>query len=198
MTPSLQLVYEELTEKIRKLRSPEKRVIVGIDGRCASGKTSAAKFLSEVFACPVIHMDHFFLRPEMRTPERLAEPGGNIDRERFLEEVAPFLEDSKAFSYRPFDCHRMDFSTPITVPVSSVLIVEGTYTLSPALWALFDLRVALTVSPEQQLRRIQKRNGSALLEVFKTRWIPMEERYFEKFRLFERCDVVINTSELFE
>lgn len=31
--------------------------------------------------------DDFFLRPEQRTPERLAEPGGNLDRERMKSEV---------------------------------------------------------------------------------------------------------------
>ena len=66
-------------------------------------------------------MDDFFLRPQQRTKERLAEAGGNIDRERFLQEVAVLLgEYRKAedvvsekkwdhdtlLTYRRYDCSR--------------------------------------------------------------------------------------------
>ena len=49
-------------------------------------------------------MDHFFLRPEQRTPERLRTPGENVDHERFLEEVLCPLRAGRVFWYRPFDC----------------------------------------------------------------------------------------------
>ena len=37
--------------------------IVAIDGRCASGKTTVSKALSEALKATVVHMDDFFLRP---------------------------------------------------------------------------------------------------------------------------------------
>ena len=49
-------------------------------------------------------MDDFFLRPEQRTPERYAEPGGNVDRERFLAEVLIPLRAGETVQYRRFDC----------------------------------------------------------------------------------------------
>ena len=49
-------------------------------------------------------MDDFFLRPEQRTPERFSEPGGNVDRERFLSEVLLPLRQGEAVDYRRFDC----------------------------------------------------------------------------------------------
>ena len=60
-------------------------VIIAIDGRCAAGKTYLASRIKEAVECNVIHMDYFFLRPEQRTSERLREPGGNVDYERFTE-----------------------------------------------------------------------------------------------------------------
>lgn len=57
-------------------RSP---FLIAIDGRCAAGKTTFAEKLSSIMECSVIHMDHFFLRPEQRTKERLAQAGGNVD-----------------------------------------------------------------------------------------------------------------------
>lgn len=70
-----------------KLRNKQP-LIIAIDGRSASGKTTLAKELNELFLSEVIHMDDFFLQPEQRTEERLSEVGGNVDRERFLREVA--------------------------------------------------------------------------------------------------------------
>ena len=67
--------------------NPGRPLIAAIDGRCASGKTTAAELLQKQFGWTVVHADDFFLRPEQRTPERYAEPGGNLDRERLREEV---------------------------------------------------------------------------------------------------------------
>ena len=57
--------------------------IVTIEGGSASGKSTLAEILCEVYGCNVFHADDFFLRPEQRTPARFAEVGGNLDRERF-------------------------------------------------------------------------------------------------------------------
>ena len=52
--------------------------LLAIDGRCGSGKSTLAAHMAQVFGCPVFHMDDFFLPPELRTPERLAQPGENV------------------------------------------------------------------------------------------------------------------------
>jgi len=56
---------------VDKLRDEKEHLLVAIDGRCASGKTSIALELKDIYGCNVIHMDHFFLREEQRTAERL-------------------------------------------------------------------------------------------------------------------------------
>lgn len=99
-----------LEEKIAELLSQKERVIVGIDGCCASGKTTLADKLSRSFDCNVFHMDDFFLRPGQRTQERLSEVGGNVDYERFHDEVIIPLLKNESFSYRPYDCHTMELT----------------------------------------------------------------------------------------
>ena len=71
----------------QRIRGSGQRLLIAVDGRCASGKTTLAATLEEETGCNVVHMDDFFLRPEQRTPQRLAEPGGNVDYERFRQEV---------------------------------------------------------------------------------------------------------------
>lgn len=155
-----------------------------------SGENTLAAALQKEFACNVIHMDHFFLQPQQRTPERLAEPGGNVDYERFLSEVLLPLTESRTFSYRIFDCKCMDFSGEAKVCPNRLTIVEGAYSCHPKFADFYDLRIFLDVDHEEQLRRIAKRNGEAALQTFEERWIPLEEKYFSEYQIPERCDYI--------
>lgn len=168
--------------------------IVAIDGRCASGKTTLATSLADKLHCNCIHMDDFFLQPYQRTPERLQEPGGNVDYERFLAEVLLPLQKGEAFSYRPFLCQTMDFGEPIQVEPKSLTIIEGSYATHPKLKEYYDLTVFLTVLPEEQMERIILRNGEKA-EMFRNKWIPLEEKYFETYEVAENCDYVIEETK---
>lgn len=182
--------YTFLCREIRKLQERKPCLLVAIDGRCASGKTTLAAELAERLGAGVIHMDDFFLRPEQRTPERYAEPGGNVDRERFLAEVLLPLTSGtgEPFTYRPFDCHTMQLGEPIIFTPTDITIIEGTYSCHPALRDYYDYRIFLTVSPEEQMARLARRPG-ADLRMFREKWIPMEERYFDGCGVEEICEI---------
>ena len=165
--------------------------IIVIDGRAAAGKTTIAAILSAVLRADVIHMDDFFLPPELRTAERLAESGGNVHYERFCLEVLPFLKQGVEFSYRSFDCGIMDFGEPRFVRSKTWRIVEGSYSSHPIFGDYADLRVFCDITPEEQMQRIVKRNGDAMARVFAEKWIPMEEQYFAAELIREKADVVI-------
>ena len=177
-------------KEIDRLLALRPRVIVAIDGNCTSGKTTLARQLSEIYDCSVFHMDDFFLRPEQRTPERFAEIGGNIDYERFLEEVLLPLRSGAEFSYRPFSCSTFTLSDPVSVRPGRLTIIEGTYSLHPRFGDSYDLKVRLTISPELQRQRILER-PAFLHQRFFQEWIPMEDRYFEAFRISEQADLVL-------
>lgn len=174
----------EIIDSIQK----EQPIIIAIDGRCASGKTTLAIELQKKYGCNVIHMDHFFLRPEQRTEERLQTPGENVDHERFLEEVLLPLKEGKNFAYRPYNCQRQQLSEPIEISPKKITIIEGSYSCHKSLWEYYDLRIFLTVEPEEQLRRIKAREGIQKAEIFREKWIPLEEKYFATYRMEQRCD----------
>ena len=177
-----------LLRELEQLRDRGERAIVAIEGRCASGKSTLAAQLEESLGLAVVHMDHFFLRPEQRTKERLAQPGGNIDHERFLSEVLVPLAEGKAPAYRPYSCRTGELGEPISLKPSCVTVVEGSYSCHPTLWAYYHRRVFLSVAPEEQLRRVARRDGPEQVETFRERWIPLEERYFSACQVEERCD----------
>ena len=186
-------IINTLLPLINEKASQHERLIIAIDGRCAAGKTTIAQRLSEELGCDVIHMDHFFLRPEQRTQERLGTAGGNIDHERFMEEVLLPFETANSISYRPFDCKTLALSEPILIRCGDICIVEGTYSCHPVLAGHYQLRIFLDVSPEEQLRRILNREGMDKAEIFRSKWIPMEEMYFSEFSIKNVCDICFNT-----
>lgn len=177
-----------LVEEVQALGARQDRVIVALDGRCASGKTTLAADLEARYGWSVAHMDHFFLRPEQRSSARYAQPGGNVDYERFLEEVLGPLRAGKTPLYRPFDCHSQTLGEPVPFEPGPVVLVEGSYACHPALWEQYDLRAFLTVDPETQMERIAARDGEEYAQVFRERWIPLEERYFTTCQVESRCD----------
>lgn len=182
-----------LLESIQNLKSEKSPFLLAIDGRCASGKTTLALQIKERIDCNVIHMDHFFLRPEQRTEERLAQPGGNIDWERFLDEVLVPLGQNKSFVYRPYDCHKQALSNPIQIEPRSITLLEGAYSCHPQLFDKYNYHVFISVDPDEQLRRIRARNGLNAAWIFKEKWIPLEEKYFSAFNIEKRCDLYLQT-----
>lgn len=82
-------------------------LLVALDGRCAAGKTTIAAQMARQYGWGVVHLDDFFLQPIQRTPQRMAEPGGNLNRERLIAEVLEPLRAGQQGSYRLFDCRTM-------------------------------------------------------------------------------------------
>lgn len=175
------------------LKHLEGKKLIAVDGRCASGKTTLAALLCEKTGCTVIHADSFFPRPEQRTKERLTAPGGNIDYERLKSEVMLPISRGERFSYRRLDCKTMDFAEELFVENDKPIIIEGSYSCHPELWAHYDLRIFLTTDYETQLKRIERRNGASRVPDFRDKWIPLEEKYFDAFRIAERCDLSFST-----
>ena len=169
----------------------DKRTIVAIEGGSASGKTTLGGMLEKLYCCTVFHMDEFFLQPEQRTPERYAEVGGNIDRERFLAEILEPLSRGDAVCYRSFDCHTMTLGNEKQVQLENLVIIEGAYSMHPELAKFYDLSAFLDIHPELQRQRILHRNGPEWAQRFFNEWIPQENRYFEETNIKERCSMTI-------
>ena len=187
---------EEIFSQIKKrlcqaAAQKQTLAILAIDGRCASGKSTLAAQLAADWGANLFHMDDFYLQPHQRTAERLAEPGGNVDRERFDSEVLQPLRTGQPVAYRRFDCHTFTFDPVRIIEPKQLAIVEGSYACHPDLRELYDVRLFLDIDPVTQMERITRRNGPEAAERFRTRWIPLEETYFRECRVRECCDYVL-------
>ena len=159
--------------------------LIAIDGNCGSGKSTLASFLQEHLNCSVFHMDDFFLQPQQRTTERLSTPGGNVDYERFQEEVLNHIDDSIGVTYQIYNCHQGTLADTVTIPYHDIVIVEGVYSQHPFFKNAYDLKIFLEISEVEQKNRILSRNGEAMWAMFRDKWIPMETMYFNTYNIKE-------------
>ena len=187
-----ELLAKDLIGKMKKTKDKKSRFILAIDGRCGSGKTTLAETLEKKYGATVFHMDDFYLQQHQRTPERYAEPGGNVDRERFLEEVLiPLREGKDEIKYRPLDCSTFTVTEGRIIRPGFLCIVEGSYSLHPELRDYYDYTCFLDIDPNYQLERLMKRNSEDEVKRFIEKWIPLEEAYFNQLNIREYADKLV-------
>ncbi|MEI2659321.1 MAG: hypothetical protein V9G11_04510 [Bifidobacterium adolescentis] len=79
------------------------------------------------------------------------------------------------------------------VEPAQLTIVEGSYSMHPALRGYYDCMICLAVDPAEQLRRLERRNPR-MLQRFVDEWIPLENRYFEATNIQAVADLLVDTA----
>lgn len=189
-------LYKEIINQIDEIILKKKDIIIAIDGKCGSGKSTFSSFLQQYYQASLFKMDDFFLQLYQRTPERLKLPGGNVDYERFKRTVIDPLLNKQDVDYQRFDCSKMLLEDHIEViPYHHINIIEGTYSLHPYFEHYYDISIVFNISDLLQEKRILKREGQRKLEMFKNKWIPLENQYFETFSIFQNADFVLQNEK---
>ena len=164
--------------------------VIAVEGRCASGKSTYASLLQRLYDAQLFHMDDYFLPFGQKTDQRLAMPGGNVDHERFRSEILDHLLDDVVV-YRPYDCASGKLAGPVSSPRKKVQIIEGVYSMHPAMAFPYDVRLFFDIGHELQNARIMLRNPDKYKR-FINEWIPLEEHYFASFPIRQSADAVLN------
>ena len=188
--------YFSVLFRIAVLLQRQERVVIAIDGRCGSGKTGLAELIASIFDSNIFHTDDYYLPLDAREPDWENIPGGNMDLFRFRDEVLFPAFSGETVFHCPYDCQTSSYRETTAFSPRALTIIEGSYALHPALDVRYDLKIFLTCSPAAQTRRLKAREGE-YYRMFKTRWIPMEERYISRFRIHREA-LSIDTSEFFE
>ena len=136
-------------------------------------------------------MDDFFLPPERKTPERLAQPGGNVDYERFCP-GPPLSPAESPSSISPTAVIPELWKQPAPSP-RPLAVVEGSLRPAPRISAPYQVKCFLTAPGrcgKPACWTGAARTGwsaSGLL------WIPLEDQYFRAFSISGSCDVHLET-----
>ena len=163
--------------------------IIALEGKCASGKTTLSENFENNYT--IIHTDDFFLNEDKRTKERLDEIGGNIDYELIYETLnkikKAWEEKQKSVTISKYSCETNTYSN-VTIDLKEKVILEGVYSSHPYFKELVDKCAYLYVSDETQLNRIALRK---MRDRFINEWIPLENKYFDKYDILSTCDIII-------
>lgn len=168
---AVERAYAAIDKLIEQGKRP---VIVGIDGRCGAGKTTLASEISQKYQATTVHCDDFFLPDSLKTPSRLEAVGGNIHFERLLQ-VLENICGCQPFFYEKYNCRTKQFVSEKYTP-SNVVVVEGSYAFSNGMERFYDVKIFVTTDKNTQQSRLKEREGSNF-SAYKTKWIPLEERY---------------------
>lgn len=176
-----------------------RRLLIVIDGKCSSGKTTLSERLGERYGCNVFHIDDFYLPIVMQTPEVMKEPGGNINYDRFIAEImAPLTSDSTVV-YRPFLCMEQEYAPGVSLKRTGVNVIEGTYSCHPVLREIYAkltgwevITLFMDIDDRNQRDRVRGRVGQLRFKLFEDKWIPREREYFSAYSVWEYCDYSIS------
>jgi uridine kinase len=142
------------------------RVLVGVDGPDAAGKTTLADLLADALDVPTVRVGvDGFHRPRADRYRR-----GELSAEGYLRDsfddallvegcLRPFHAGARRVRTAGFD-HRTDTERRAYagVPARAVLVVDGVFLLRPPLREWWTLAVYLAVSPGESLCRALRRD----------------------------------------
>lgn len=180
---------------IEELLKQKKSLVIGIDGRCGSGKTTLSEQIRERFACRLFHMDDYYLPMEQRECSWKEHACANMDIDRMLEEVVKPSYLGRTVIYTPYSCRKRAYGTSREYPWEMLTVIEGSYALHPKLYKYYDLTVFLTCDSTVQEKRLSAREGERI-GLYKELWIPLEEMYRKEFLVDEKADIRFDTGNI--
>jgi uridine kinase len=196
---------DRVVDAIRECSIRAPRVVVAIDGRSGSGKSTVAEAVAQAMGAVIVPCDDFFAASvsdaewDRRTPEQRAADA--IDWRRMQREAIDPLRAGRPARWYAFDFPagpRGDGTYPLqTTPTERapkpVVLLDGAYSARPELADILDLSVLVEAVPATREARLAAREGADFLRQWHARWDPAEEYYFGYVRPPASFDVVIQT-----
>lgn len=132
---------EELSGLITARLKQQPTVLVALDGRCGSGKTTLAAQLAERFPQSItLHTDDFYLPPPQRVTGWERIPCANMHLERLRAEAVAPARAGRAVCYKAYSCREGAYLPPRVLGPAPLVIVEGSYSHHPSLAPYYDIK----------------------------------------------------------
>ncbi len=185
------MTYEELFDKIEELRGTYNAFAIAIDGMAVAGKTTLAAHLSKKYGAPVVHLDDFRLPVSERAAGWEQVPGGDMDFERFEEEIAAPWMEKRPLVYTTVDPATGEMLDRRALPDGQMFLFEGTYAMHPMIRDFYDLRLFVSVGEGEQERRLSATDKHIAPDTVQQR-LNREHAYFDAFMTEALADGTID------
>ena len=94
-------------------QKPTRPLVLALDGRCGSGKTTLANGLAaQLPGCTLLRTDDFYLPPAQRIPDWAHTPCANMDLTRLRDEALRPAYAGQTVAYRAYSCRERGLSAP--------------------------------------------------------------------------------------
>jgi uridine kinase len=184
----------ELAAAVTRQAVGRPRILVGIDGPGASGKSTLAGLLAEQLSgAAVVHVDDFHL-PSAMGGTRAGEVGALFDLPRLACQVVVPAAGGSALRYQRYDWDRDVLAEWTEVPADAAVIVEGVYCLERRLRDACTYTVFCRCDPVVRLRRGLDRDGERARSMWVDEWMPAEDEYLVREHPDEFANLVVDSS----
>ncbi len=179
------------------MKKSNKPILVAVDGRSGTGKSSIAKIIAERLGGVEIVADNFWVGGtneewDKKSPKEKAEQA--IDWKRIRNEVLEPLLAGKPATWRPFDWesgHGQSENALHSEP-KPLIVLDGAYATRPELQDIIDFSLLVEVPNDISRRtRLVEREGEEYMKDWHNRWDVAEDYYFSNVRQPESFDMVI-------
>jgi uridine kinase len=189
-----------LLEFLRQLDRRQRSLLVGIDGRGGSGKSTFARRLETAGGdVTVVEIDDFYRlarERKARTARCDSEVGGDFDWRRLRDQLLLPLSRDEAANYQRYDWPAAELAEWHTVAAGGIVIVEGSYSTRRELFDFYDYTVWIAAPHEVRLERGLRRGGQNTLDRWLNEWMPEEERYLNAENPAARVHLVLDGAPL--
>ena len=169
---------QEVVRFITRLVTPDRSVLVGIDGGAGAGKTTFARWLAKAIektTTPVsmVHMDNFCRPSAERRKDHAVIP--DLDWKRLRDQVLIPLRSGEAARFQLYDWPADCLKDWVTIDVGGVTIIDGVTAFRNELSGYYDLRIWFSCPRDVRVSRLLGRGDTPAAEI--ERWIPSEDLY---------------------
>jgi len=189
----------------QRLRDATRPIVVAIDGRSGSGKSTVAAMLAPSLGAVIVPADDFFaagVTDAQWDARSLAERASDaLDWQRLRTEALEPLRAGQPGRWHAFDfssgargdgSYRMRHEPTVLLP-GPVVILDGAYSARPELADLIDVAVLVEAPSSLRHQRLAAREKPRVLEQWRARWDAVEEHYFGRVRPPASFDFVVVT-----
>ncbi len=181
---------------LRQLNRRYRTLLVAIDGRGGSGKSTFARQLETVAVdVTVVEFDDFY-RParerKVRAVSGDTEIGGNFDWRRLREQVLLPLSKDEPATYQRYDWLADELADWHLIPPGGIVVIEGNYSTRQELFDFYDYTAWIDAPHDVRLERGVLRGGEDTRDRWLTEWMPEEERYIRAQHPAARVDLVLD------
>ena len=178
----------ELTAALFDLCSSVPRPIIAIDGAAGAGKTTLAAHLSSAlslkYSCTTVHMDSLYNGWHSPFDSHLTDA---------LTLACACHQESQKFSLTHFDWKTSEYGSPVEIPQSQLLILEGVGSSQSSIRPYLSASIWIDIDPSVGFDRVISRDGEVNSKQMQE-WLVQQAEHFRENNSESAADFVLTTS----